>query len=41
MLDIAQAKLQQLVSHDACRIAEAEQTVIREHSMQAHRPRVQ
>lgn len=41
MPDITQTELEQLIGHDASSIAEAEKTVVGEHSAHAHRPRVQ
>lgn len=41
MSHVTQTELQQLVGHDAGRIAEAEETVICEDRVQTHGPRVQ
>ena len=41
MSHIAQAELEQLVCQDTSRITEPEQTVVSEHSVQTHRPRMQ
>jgi hypothetical protein len=38
MVNIAETEFEQLVGHDACGITEAKQAVVREDSMQTHRP---
>lgn len=38
MVNIAKTEFEQLVGHNACRIAEAKQAVVGEHCVQTHRP---